>query len=121
MSRNLGTKAILEDTVMASQTNPRPNDQEGSRTPRVMAHLRDSIFSHLKKLDPSLSPDAGHSSLIESRLGDLFPAFHTPTHPPYALVSLPFLFLFCFSYLGFRIRNAVHVRYYVCVWCFLCR
>ncbi|KAK7368229.1 hypothetical protein VNO80_10253 [Phaseolus coccineus] len=71
---------------MATQTNPRRNHQEGSRTTRVMAHLRDSIISQLKKLDPSLSLHARHSSLIERRLGNLFPAFHTPSHPPYALM-----------------------------------
>ncbi|BAT74909.1 hypothetical protein LR48_Vigan09g066100 [Vigna angularis] len=68
------------------RTNPRPNPHEDSRTTRVMAHLKDSLISQLKKLDPSLSLHSRHSALIERRLRDLFPAFHTPTHPPYALM-----------------------------------
>ncbi|XP_047169487.1 uncharacterized protein LOC124838026 [Vigna umbellata] len=51
-----------------------------------MAHLKDSLISQLKKLDPSLSLHSRHSALIERRLRDLFPVFHTPTHPPYALM-----------------------------------
>ncbi|XP_022638795.1 uncharacterized protein LOC111242017 [Vigna radiata var. radiata] len=71
---------------MRTRTNSRPNHQEGSRTTRVMDHLRDSLVSQLKKLDPSLSLHTRHYALIERRLRDLFPAFHTPTHPPYALM-----------------------------------
>ncbi|KAI5387101.1 uncharacterized protein LOC127105073 [Lathyrus oleraceus] len=56
-----------------------------SRNNRVMSQLTHSLLS---QLNPSLSPStlAQRSSYIQSRLQHLFHNFHTPTHPPYALM-----------------------------------
>lgn len=60
-----------------------------SRNHRVMSQLTHSLLSQLTQLNPSLpsSTLAQRESYIQSRLQHLFHNFHTPTHPPYALVS----------------------------------
>ncbi|KAK7400756.1 hypothetical protein VNO78_12060 [Psophocarpus tetragonolobus] len=65
--------------------NPEPND-DVSRTTRIMNRLHDSVVSKLKELHPSQPILPHHSATIERRLRELFPAFRTPTHPPYALM-----------------------------------
>jgi hypothetical protein len=65
-------------------------DDTDSRNNRVMSQLRDSLLSQLTELHPTLPPSVltRRSSFIQSRLQHLFHSFHTPTHPPYALVSI---------------------------------
>ncbi|RYR12715.1 hypothetical protein Ahy_B04g070116 isoform A [Arachis hypogaea] len=64
-----------------------PNDNEHSRRNRIIANLKDSLLSQLAESNPSLSLETRHvSSLIQQRLKKMFPSFHTPTHPPYALM-----------------------------------
>ncbi|XP_045813445.1 glutamic acid-rich protein-like isoform X1 [Trifolium pratense] len=76
--------------------NKKPNKQQPpplrlllySRNNRVMTQLRDSLLSQLTELHPTLPPSVltRRSSFIQSRLQNLFHSFHTPTHPPYALM-----------------------------------
>ncbi|TKY59028.1 Histone H1 [Spatholobus suberectus] len=75
-------------TTQNLQPRPRPNlpRDEDSRTTQTMSHLKDSLVSQLTKLHPSLSIHPHHTSLIQRRLQNLFPALHTPTHLPYALM-----------------------------------
>ncbi|WJX44475.1 hypothetical protein P8452_31444 [Trifolium repens] len=63
-------------------------DDTDSRNNRVMSQLRDSLLSQLTELHPTLPPSVltRRSSFIQSRLQHLFHSFHTPTHPPYALM-----------------------------------
>ncbi|KAH1203014.1 hypothetical protein AAZX31_17G176100 [Glycine max] len=69
-------------TGMEKEKENCERDEENSRSRRIiMTHLKDSIFSQLNH-HPSLS--TVDSSVIERRLRELFPAFRTPTHPPYA-------------------------------------
>ncbi|CAK8577419.1 unnamed protein product [Lathyrus sativus] len=56
-----------------------------SRNNRVMSQLTHSLLSQLNPSLPS-STLAQRSSYIQSRLQHLFHNFHTPTHPPYALM-----------------------------------
>ncbi|KAL4344793.1 hypothetical protein HN51_062895 [Arachis hypogaea] len=70
-----------------SPPQPLPNDDEHFRRNRIIANLKDSLLSQLVKSNPSLSLETRHvSSLIQQHLKKMFPSFHTPTHPPYALM-----------------------------------
>ncbi|XP_016202594.1 transcription regulatory protein SNF2 isoform X2 [Arachis ipaensis] len=76
-----------EEEKPDSPPQPLPNNDEHSRRNRIIANLKDSLLSQLAKSNPSLSLETRHvSSLIQQRLKKMFPSFHTPTHPPYALM-----------------------------------
>ncbi|KAK7362562.1 hypothetical protein VNO77_04678 [Canavalia gladiata] len=66
-----------EDPLLRS--SPSLSLDQDSRTTRIM----DSLISQLSQLHPSVSI---HSSLIQRHLRPVFDSFHTPTHPPYALM-----------------------------------
>ncbi|CAJ1939589.1 unnamed protein product [Sphenostylis stenocarpa] len=70
---------------MATQDS-QSNREEGFSTSPVMAHLLNAVASEIKKRNPSFNLQPRHYSLLERHLRYLFPTFHTPTHPPYALM-----------------------------------
>lgn len=60
-------------------------DVDGRRS-RIMAKFRDALLSKLAVSNPSISINSDHGSLIDRQVQEIFKSFHTPTHPPYALV-----------------------------------
>ncbi|KAG5006740.1 hypothetical protein AAZX31_09G099500 [Glycine max] len=53
---------------------------------KLLKKLKTSILFRLRALNPSSSINSTHSSIIEDRLQHVLKGFHTPTHPPYALM-----------------------------------
>lgn len=61
-------------------------DEQEQRHRRIMAKLKDSIFTTLEASNPSRPINRELKSRIAKQMHEFFPHFGTPTHPPYALM-----------------------------------
>jgi len=79
--------------------------EENSKDALVIEKMKNSLLFRLRAQNPSNTINVLHASFIEDRLQHVFKSFHTPTHPPYAIVcsllysssnlSSFFYFFFC--------------------------
>lgn len=85
------------DDFIPQNTKSKGLRSDEQRHERIMGKLKDSIFTTLEASNPSRPINQELKSHIAKQMHEFFPHFGTPTHPPYALVSV-FFFLSLFDF-----------------------
>jgi len=84
--------------------------EEKSKEELVRKKLKNSVLCRLGAQNPSISINSHHASFVEDRIQQVFKSFHTPNHPPYAVVCSILFLLFNYLY-GTHFSRSVSICY----------